>query len=369
MENQEQSQTENHPIENISEIQPDHNIAYEVCKKINQKAKDLPTADTSNKLEYTFDAHDSEFDLECPVTTVCMPNKNGGYVVVYQNETANVVEFGKNLNGGVWRNEAGYNYGLPVFKRFYDDQNLRPIYFTGNGAQSTPYEIFDFKQLLELQTSIGTETNRGGYFVLAKDVFTTSETAGEDFGYHLNGNGHSIVVKSFKGRDTEAICGVFGNVRASASIYNINVIVPAASFSISQDTNFGVLGLSNNSQNIHDICVLIEDDNSITFTGTNNVYAGGLFAETNVAQTISRIYSNISFVANGPALYEGAFVGRVLANCSFAQCVATRTANFVGVAKQIVSSINITNSYTKVEIAAENKATFNFVKHKESSVS
>ncbi len=84
MENQEQSQTENHPIENISEIQPDHNIAYEVCKKINQKAKDLPTADTSNKLEYTFDAHDSEFDLECPVTTVCMPNKNGGYVVVYQ---------------------------------------------------------------------------------------------------------------------------------------------------------------------------------------------------------------------------------------------------------------------------------------------
>ena len=83
--------TENE-TETIASPLPDHNIAYEVSKKINTKTPTTPPADTANKLEYSFEFEAGEnYDLNPIATIRCIPNTDGGYVVIYQEKEEGVL--------------------------------------------------------------------------------------------------------------------------------------------------------------------------------------------------------------------------------------------------------------------------------------
>ncbi|MBP5366946.1 MAG: hypothetical protein J6Z01_00700 [Bacteroidales bacterium] len=69
------------------DVEPETNIAFEACQKINPLAKDFAKADTAGKLMFSFSTLDEEMDLDRTVSTVCKSHKSGGYVVIYQDKT------------------------------------------------------------------------------------------------------------------------------------------------------------------------------------------------------------------------------------------------------------------------------------------
>ena len=68
------------------DVEPETNVAYEACVKINPLAKDFAKTDTAGKLQYSFSTNDDD-DLTRTVRTVCKSHKSGGYVVIYQDKT------------------------------------------------------------------------------------------------------------------------------------------------------------------------------------------------------------------------------------------------------------------------------------------
>lgn len=338
-----------------------------------------PVADSSNSKRVLVDSGTEE-------------ENSVAYVIVYTVDTPDVckVELSSaNTNLLVWTKQDGYNYGMPMFTRFYNNSDLRPVYFTGNGSESTPYEIFDFKQLIDIQDSMDENSSIGGYFILAKDVFTTSNTSNNAWKYHLNGNGHSIFAKSYYVDESAPsitfIDGAFTIIQLTASVYNLNLILNNMNINVSSNIVFGGLAASNASQNIHDInifmagssgtpisfvnCNIDNHNHSEQHTNDHIVYAGGLFGQINAQITLSRIYSEVKFVVarneqNNDSeqiyvtLFDGAFVGKLETTLTIEECVSTQTANFVGYFKNIGSYLNISNSYTKIQITEEN---FDFV--------
>ena len=79
-------ESESAPTE-FPDVEPETNIAFEACQKINPLAKDFAKADTAGKLMFSFSTLDEEMDLDRTVSTVCKSHKSGGYVVIYQDKT------------------------------------------------------------------------------------------------------------------------------------------------------------------------------------------------------------------------------------------------------------------------------------------
>lgn len=227
-------------------------------------------------------------------------------------------------NQSIWVQDDAYNYGVCMFARYYNDQTKNSKYYTGDGM-AMPLEIIDYEQLYNYCN------NGNDYdYVLVKNLLVTSAfNTQPNLTTNLNGNGHTIFVRSYpKVTDTTNKIdkySVFGTITNTASIYDLNVcIMVGMELSTTQSDyaiNFGGLALTCRSSNVQNILVYtntqIEGSSStqLLISGyTKDSYIGGLFAVANMSE-LKRIYTRVNIVINETTctlskMYLGALIGR-----------------------------------------------------------
>ena len=216
------------------------------------------------------------------------------YVVRYVENTSVDVEktLLNNVQTAIWTTSNAYNYGVSMFTRYYNNESIRPSYYTGDGL-ANPYEIIDYMQLYEYLIDTPYAD-----VALVKNIFVTNKAYidGQELhptiGALFNGNGKTLYVKSYVSNSTSNAISytVFNDILNTATAYNI-VLVVGEQIIENNDVNkklyFGGFALDCNGsvKNVYAYSIRSSmadgSNNKVTLksASVNENYVGGVFAK------------------------------------------------------------------------------------------
>lgn len=254
-----------------------------------------------------------------------------------------------NESNSIWTVDYSYNYGYPMLTRYYNTN--KDVFSTGDGTGASPWKIIDYVQL-QTKLADSNNNNENKYYILVKDIFVTSAcTKIDSLSCNLNGNGHTLYVKSYIEFDIEGVptCAIIKTIENTASVNALNIVLYGHEFN--DKVYFGGLAYENISSNIRDISVQTIGSDVVKHDGES--YVGGLFAQSS-GTLIVNCWACVNFTT-GADTYVGAFIGQYNGNSNLNvwQCFI---AKYVGYAVGSVAgntTISFENVYTTYAVFDE----------------
>ncbi len=311
------------------------------------------------------------------------------YVVYYVEngsvEVKNTILENGNALSAIWKTIDAYNYGISMFTRYYNNQDVKLTYYTGDGL-ANPYEIIDYMQLYSYLID-----NPSADVALVKNVFVTNksyierQTEQPTIGALFNGNGKNLYVKSYT-QDTQTnavVYTIFNDVLNTATVYNLNLIIAEQTIQIPESESnkklyFGGFALDCHGavKNVYVYSIRSsmadESKNTITLkaTASSENYVGGLFAKFSV-NILQKCIIKVNFILadESEEINMGAAIGLINSkSLNIYTCkVDTYIGYIAGGFAKPGSTLNIYDCYTTYKVltggtlSEDNKAYFTFV--------
>ena len=296
------------------------------------------------------------------------------YVVYYVEngdvEVKNTILESGNTLSAIWKTISAYNYGISMFTRYYNNEDIKLAYYTGDGL-ANPYEIIDYMQLYSYLID-----NPDVDVALVKNVFVTNnsciarQTKQPTIGALFNGNGKNLYVKSYTQdiRTNEVVYTIFNDVLNTADVYNLNLIIGEQTIQTPEPNKklyFGgfALDCKGSVKNVYAYSIRSStatgSENKITLkaTASSENYAGGLFAKFS-ANMLQKCIIKVNFVLanDSEEINMGAAIGMInskslsIYNCKVDTFIGYLAGGFTKPTSVSGSILNIYDCYTTYKV-------------------